>query len=138
MFTPKNREKYVGTIPFKLLSLWERSVCEYLDECKSVTRWAYEGTEIPYVCPHDGRLRKYIPDFLVQFEDVNGKRRNFIWEVKPKKQAYLRESARKGDRMIFETNLAKFRAAQEFCKAHNMEFAVITEDDILGRKSHGG
>lgn len=130
-FTPSNPTKYVGTKKELVCrSLWERRVCKFLDESKNVLKWSFEEIEIPYVHPVDKQIHRYIPDFLIQIQQRDTKK-SVLVEVKPKKQVKLRESASKRDHLIFEINKAKWKAAQAFCKKHNLEFKILTEEEIF-------
>lgn len=130
-FTPKNPNKYIGgKKELTCRSLWERRVCKFLDESQSVTKWSFEEIEIPYVSPIDKKVHRYIPDFLVQVES-NNKKKSMLIEVKPKKQVKLRESASKGDRVIYQINKAKWEAAGKFCEKYNIEFKILTEEELF-------
>jgi len=130
-FTPKNPNKYIGTKKeLTCRSLWERRVCKFLDENLHVTKWSFEEVEIPYVSPLDKKVHRYIPDFLVQVEQANRKKSMLI-EVKPKKQVKLKESASGKERLMFAVNKAKWEAAQRFCEKHNIEFKILTEEEIF-------
>ena len=130
-FEPKNKAKYIGD-PSKILcrSLWERKVCIFLDTNQSILKWAFEGTKIQYVSPVDGKVHNYIPDFLVQMVR-NGKKINYIWEVKPKKQTMLKENAKQKEIAIFQINMAKWKAAEKFCKDNGFVFEIVTERQIF-------
>ena len=130
-FTPKNPSKYVGTkTELTCRSLWERRVCKFLDESDKVLKWSFEEVEIPYVSPLDKKVHRYIPDFLIQVEKNNNKK-SILVEVKPKKQVKLKESASGKERLMFAINKAKWEAAQRFCEKHNIEFKILTEEDIF-------
>jgi hypothetical protein len=130
-FTPKNPSKYVGTkTELTCRSLWERRVCKFLDESDKVLKWSFEEVEIPYVSPLDKKVHRYIPDFLIQIEKNNNKK-SILVEVKPKKQVKLKESASGKERLMFAINKAKWEAAQRFCEKHNIEFKILTEEDIF-------
>jgi hypothetical protein len=130
-FTPKNPNKYIGTKKeLTCRSLWERRVCKFLDENSKVIKWSFEEVEIPYVSPLDKKVHRYIPDFLVQVEQAHQKKSMLI-EVKPKKQVKLRESASGKERLMFAINKAKWEAAQRFCQKHNIEFKILTEEEIF-------
>jgi hypothetical protein len=101
-----------------------------LDENSHVTKWSFEEVEIPYVSPLDKKVHRYIPDFLVQVEQANRKKSMLI-EVKPKKQVKLKESASGKERLMFAVNTAKWEAAQRFCEKHNIEFKILTEEEIF-------
>jgi len=68
--------------------------------------------EIEYV--YEGKLRKYIPDILVEYN--TGKKE--LWEIKPKNQTKIPK------------NLAKWKAADEYCRKRNIEFIVFTEKGL--------
>jgi hypothetical protein len=99
-------------------------------------KWASEEFSIPYVCPTDGRVHRYYPDYLVEFRDSSGKIKKQVIEVKPKKQtkppavpkrvtkSFLYEAAQ------YEKNQAKWKAASEFCLDNGVEFRIITEDEL--------
>ena len=130
-FTPKNANKYVGEKKeLTCRSLWERRVCKFLDENTNVKKWSFEEIEIPYVSPVDKKVHRYIPDFLVQVEK-NDKKKSMLIEVKPKKQVKLRESASKNERVLFEINKAKWQDASNFCNKHNIEFKILTEEELF-------
>lgn len=130
-FTPKNPIKYIGTKKELVCrSLWERRVCKFLDESANVLKWSFEEVEIPYVHPIDKQVHRYIPDFLIQVQGKD-KKRSILVEVKPKKQVKLKESANKKDRIVFEINKAKWLAAQNFCTKHNIEFKILTEEELF-------
>ena len=93
------------------------------------------------MCPTDGRVHRYYPDYLVEFRDSSGKIKKQVIEVKPKKQtkppavpkritkSFLYEAT------MYEKNQAKWAAATEFCLDNGVEFRIITEDE-LGIKQH--
>jgi len=130
-YTLKNPAKYVGNKTILTCrSLWERRVCKFFDEMPQVTKWSFEELHIPYVHPVDKEIHNYIPDFLVQIES-NKNKQNLLIEVKPKKQVKLKESASKGDRTLFAINSAKWKAAQKYCEKHNMQFKILTEEELF-------
>ena len=51
-------------------------------------------------------------------------------EIKPKKQI-LGEARSQRDKIQAVINQAKWQAAKQFCDQKNIEFKVITEDDIF-------
>tara|TARA_X000001382_G_scaffold128396_2_gene117992 strand:+ start:1556 stop:2020 length:465 start_codon:yes stop_codon:yes gene_type:complete len=137
-YTIKNPTKYIGD-PTNIIcrSLWERRVCKYLDENKSVSRWGSEELAIPYYSPVDRKMHRYFPDFIAEIMNKNGSVKTYIVEVKPKKQteppkkpkrkrkSYIQES------LTYIVNTEKWKAAEEYCKKNGWEFIILTEDDIL-------
>jgi hypothetical protein len=87
----------------------------HLDADPAVRTWGYECLEIRYVsAPRSGRIRVYLPDFLVEFTDG----RRLVVEIKP---------SAKVDR---PTNVKKFAAVRAWCPVNGAEFVVITEHEL--------
>lgn len=57
-----------------------------------------------------GNIKRYIPDFIIN--------KKIIIEIKPRSM------------LTFGNNQLKFEAASLYCKENNLEFRVITEDDL--------
>jgi hypothetical protein len=130
-YKPINREKYVGDIEtITCRSLWERSVCKFLDENENILKWSSEELAIPYVNPFDKKIHNYYPDFLIQFKEKNNLK-NWIVEIKPKKQTLLKENASKKEKITWLINQAKWKAAEAYCLKHNFEFKLLTEKEIF-------
>lgn len=83
-----------------------------LEKKTDVIKYQVESLEIEYV--YEGKLRKYIPDILVEYN--TGKKE--LWEIKPKNQTKIPK------------NLAKWKAADEYCRKRNIEFIVFTEKGL--------
>jgi len=135
-FNPKNTSKYIGDVSkINCRSLWERNICKFCDENPNIKKWTFEEIVIPYFSPVDKKIHNYFPDFLIEF-DQKGKINTWMIEVKPLKQTYLKENASKKERLTWIINQAKWKAAENYCKKHNMEFKIITEKEIFnnGRK----
>jgi hypothetical protein len=81
--------------PAKYRSGWEKVVLEYLDLCTEVTEYQYEPFQIKYVSNRStGRIRIYIPDFLIKFTDgtvklVEVKRENKVNSPTVKKKTIV-------------------------------------------------
>lgn len=136
-FIPKNPQKLVGKSEVTFRSSWELTVMSFLDSHPSVIQWASESISIPYTNPLTGQQRKYIPDFMVLYQDKNGKRRAEVIEVKPSKEAIAENVKSKRDRAMLLINTAKWAAAMTWCKKHGMTFRVLTEADIYITKPKG-
>lgn len=142
LFKPSHPEKYQGN-PNNIVcrSSWERRFCFWCDTNENVLKWASEEFSIPYVAP-DGRVRRYYPDFLIEFRDVNGKVKKQIIEVKPKKQTQPPKPGKRTTKsylyeaQTYEKNVAKWKAAVEFAKDNGIEFRILTEEDIYPEKHY--
>lgn len=131
IFNPKNPQKYAGdTSKIVCRSLWERNVCKFCDDHPNVLKWSSEEIAIPYTNPIDKKIHNYYPDFLIQFNGVNGKQ-TWMVEVKPKKQTLLKENASKKEKVTWIINNAKWHAAKKYCEKHNIVFQILTEKELF-------
>lgn len=130
-FTPTNPAKYVGKLPITYRSSWEISMMRVLDLHPNVLQWASESITIPYLHPITGKWTFYIPDFLVVFVDKNGVKRAELIEIKPAKETFVDEAKSKKDKVVLAINLAKWKAAQEWCHKNGVVFKVMTEHDLF-------
>ena len=131
VYNPKNPKKYAGDAS-KIVcrSLWERNVCKFCDETPNIIKWSSEEISIPYVSPLDKKVHNYYPDFLIQFKNSAGLH-NWMVEVNPKKQTYLKENASKKEKATWIINTAKWQAAKKYCDIHNIVFKIVTEKDLF-------
>ena len=108
----------------------------FLDANPSVVQWSSEEIVIPYLSPVDRKVHRYFPDFYVKVRDKEGKIREMVWEIKPKKESSPpKKRSRVTQKYISEVvtwgvNEAKWRAAEEYCLDRNWQFKVLTEEDL--------
>jgi len=140
-YTLINPEKYVGdknNICFR--SSWERTLCVRFDKDPAVIKWSSEEVVVPYFDKASGKIRRYFVDFWVQTLGINGKIKKTLIEVKPHAQTLPpKQPTRKTKRYVeavstYITNQSKWEAAKEYCRKSGMEFAVLTENEIYGKK----
>ena len=136
-YKPANPQKYVGdATKIVYRSLWERRCMKMFDSNKNIIKWASEEVAIPYRSPKDNRIHKYYPDFIVEQKNKRGEVEIVMIEVKPKKQtAPPKKPKRQTKSYIYECqmyaiNQAKWKAAKEFCADRNIEFKIMTEDNL--------
>lgn len=109
---------------------------KYCDSNKNVLKWGSEILALPYRSPVDNRVHRYFPDFYIKVRESNGKIKEYIIEIKPKKQCIKPvPKKRKTKNHLYEVyeyakNQAKWKAAKNFCVDRGMEFKVITEDEL--------
>ena len=136
-YNPVNPKKYKGNshnIIYR--SLWERKFMVYCDTNDKVLEWGSEEIIIPYISPWDGKKHRYFPDFYIKVKQSNGNLKKFIIEVKPKKQTRPPKPVeRKTKRWIkevrtFGINEAKWKHASKWCKDNDMEFKILTEEEL--------
>lgn len=131
-FEMKNPTKYVGTRKPLARSSWEFVFMRMLDEHSGVESWASESIQIPYRDPLTGRYTIYVPDFFIVYKDKSGKKHAEVVEVKPANQT-IRENVgnNRYNQEQYVKNLAKWEAANKWCKQQNIRFRVINESDIF-------
>ena len=136
-YNPVNPKKYKGN-PQNIIyrSLWERKFMVYCDTNDKVLEWGSEEIIIPYISPWDGKVHRYFPDFYIKVKQSSGNIKKFIIEVKPKKQTRPPKPVeRKTKRWIkevrtFGINEAKWKHATKWCKDNDMEFKILTEEEL--------
>lgn len=132
VFVPRNPEKYIGKHKPKYRSGWEFTFMQFCDNNKSVLKWASEAISIPYRSPLTGKMKTYIPDFFIVYQNKYGKQIAEVVEIKPKKQSLIESRvASAKDRAVVAVNHAKWAAAMAYCKQSGLSFRVITEDDLF-------
>jgi len=131
-FTPTHPEKYIGRGSIKYRSSWELRFMNFLDTHPSVKQWASESISIKYENPVAKKVKSYVPDFFIIYEDANGNRKGELVEIKPHKETTLEAAGRSIKNQIqAAVNQAKWEAAREFCKRNGISFRVITEYDMF-------
>jgi hypothetical protein len=137
-FHPQNPEKYKGDVQNIIYrSSWELKFMQWCDRNPNVIEYASEEFCIPYLSPIDGRVHRYFPDFIMKVKEQSGEIKRYIIEIKPKRQTVppVQTSKKRTKTFINEVktyvvNEAKWKAAEEWCKDHLLEFKVITEDQL--------
>ena len=135
-YKPENPRKYKGDYRNIICrSSWERKFCRWCDLNESILEWGSEEFFIPYRAP-DGRVRRYFPDFIMKVKETNGEVKTYVIEVKPLRQTKPpKKKKRVTKSYIYEcttyaVNQAKWKAADEWCKDHKIEFKIITEKEL--------
>lgn len=131
-FEMKHPEKYAGTKTPLARSSWEFVFMKMLDEHQGVENWASESIQIPYRDPLSGRYTVYVPDFFIVYKDRTGKKHAEVVEVKPSNQT-IRENVGKSlyNQEQYIKNMAKWEAANAWCKQKGIKFRVVNEGDIF-------
>ena len=136
-----NKNKYIGKRKPYYRSSWERRWMYQADMNKNVLKWCSECIAIPYFHSVDKKVHNYFPDFY--FEVYNPTTRTvkkYVAEVKPKKELSppkepKRKTSKSAKRYLMEKityikNQEKWKAARQYCKKRNLEFKILTEDDM--------
>lgn len=142
-YKPSNPEKYVGD-PNNIIcrSSWERKFCHWADLNPDIIKWVSEEVAIPYLSPVDNKVHRYYPDFLIKVKGQNETTQTYLVEIKPEKQTRPpKRTQRVTKSFIYESktwmiNQAKWKAADEFCKDHMIQFKVVTEKELGIKQWH--
>ena len=137
-YIPTNPHKYIGNQQNVIYrSLWERRFMVYCDITDKVIKWASEEVTVKYISPLDRKWHKYYPDFYVELSNQKGITKEYLIEIKPKKQLKKpKQPSRKSKSFLWESreyvkNMSKWEAAKRFCDHKGWEFKVLTEDHLL-------
>jgi hypothetical protein len=130
-YTVVNPDKYVGGRTPTYRSSWEYTFMTFCDNNPSVQQWASECVKIPYRDPLTGKGTVYVPDFLITYVDKNMGKHVELIEIKPANQM-LKEKVGKSsyNQAQYVKNMAKWAAANQWCKQQGIKFRVINETDI--------
>lgn len=131
-FQMKNPGKYVGTKTPLARSSWEYVFMRTLDEHAGVEKWASESIQIPYRDPLTGKHTIYVPDFFIVYIDKNSKKHAELIEVKPSNQTFREKLGNsRYNQEQYIRNLAKWEAANIWCRQQGIRFRVLNESDIF-------
>jgi hypothetical protein len=132
---PRNPDKYEGSVDLIVVrSSWEVMFLNWCDSNPGILRYSSEEIVIPYYSPVDNKHHRYFPDAKIITKD-----KTFIVEIKPMIQTEPPKKRSKNyllEASTFMVNKAKWKAADEYCRARNWSFKIITEYD-LGLKHKG-
>ena len=131
-FNMKNPSKYVGTKTPLARSSWEFVFMRMLDEHQGVENWASESVQIPYRDPLTGKYTIYVPDFFIVYRDKSGKKHAELVEVKPSNHTLLEKVGKsRYNQEQYVKNMAKWEAANKWCKQQGIKFRIVSENDIF-------
>jgi hypothetical protein len=103
-----------------------------LDEHQGVEKWASESIQIPYRDPLTGKYTIYVPDFFIVYSDKTGGKHAEVVEVKPESQTMLEKVGKSQyNQQQYVKNMAKWEAANAWCKQQGLKFRVVNEGEIF-------
>lgn len=132
-----NPKKYRGD-PNDIVyrSLWELKFMKWCDMNSSVLEWGSETIIIPYISPVDSKVHRYFVDFYIMTKSKDGSVSKYLIEIKPEKFTKPPDIPKKQTKKFIDevfqygVNVAKWKAADGFCKDRNMKFLILTEKDL--------
>jgi len=151
-----NPGKYMveGTTEVQYKSGWERDFFPICDGNENVIRWAYEPFDIPYSSPVLMKQSLYKPDVYLEIKYDDGHVEKWLIEIKPvaysvvpkpprplppgcqdpKKIASFQKRMASYQRKSLDvaTNFAKWAAAEEWCRRHQVNWMIFNEQNSRG------
>ena len=107
-------DKYMNKYQYpEYRSSWEEKFYKYCDLSEEIEYWTAEPFHIQYISPKDGQQHRYFLDVLVK---KNNKK--YLIEIKPSNQT------------SDPVNIAKWEAAEGYCKKIGAVFVVVTEKEL--------
>jgi len=141
-FKPKNPSKYKGDVTdITFRSSWELRLMRWLDSHPDIIAWGSEVLVIPYEDPITGKIRRYFTDFWVQKKNPDSSINTIVIEVKPLKETFPPAKQQKNTKryiaesQTYETNTAKWQAAERYCAERGWKFVIMTEKQLFGKSS---
>ena len=134
IYNPVNPKKYIGIKKPEYRSSWELKFFQWCDKNENILEWASEAVVVPYISPVDNRPHRYFVDNVIAIREGNEIKR-YLVEIKPFKQTQPPVQSKRKSTIIYEqvtyaVNQAKWKYASQFAKKRNMEFIVLTENEL--------
>ena len=139
IYSPVNSEKYKGAGKPEYRSSWELKFFKWCDKNPNVLKWGSETVIVPYVSPVDNRVHRYFVDNIISLKEGNAIK-TYLVEIKPSKQTKppIPSKRKKKSTILYENytyavNQAKWAAAQKFAQSKNIEFIILTENELFNK-----
>ena len=138
VYVPKYPQKLIGNKAIYRSGL-ELKFFRFCDFNPNIVQWGSENVVIPYISPLDGKMHRYYVDNYVAIKEGNIIKKYLI-EIKPFKQTLPPTTKyRKRQHLIYEqsqyiVNQAKWESASKYCKQNNLNFLILTENELNYRK----
>jgi hypothetical protein len=134
IYTPINKNKYMGSSNPVYRSSLERDFFLFFDNNPNVTAWVSEGIVVPYYYEVDKKVHKYYIDLIAAIKDTNGNTQKYLIELKPYAQTQppTPKGNKKNSTVLYESlmwhkNQSKWKAASDYAAKKGMKFVVLTE-----------
>ena len=130
-------KKYKGSQHPVYRSSWELRFFKWCDNNPNVIEWTSESVVIPYTSPIDNKTHRYFVDNTVKIKEGD-KLVKYLIEIKPKKQTVKpkphgnkKQSTILYENMNYIRNMAKWAAAEKWCKTRGYKFQILTEEHLF-------
>jgi len=134
LYTPINKNKYMGSTNPVYRSALERDFFLFFDKNPNVTAWVSEGIVIPYYNDIDHKVHNYYVDLIAAIKDQSGNIQKYLIELKPFAQTQppvpsekKRKSTVLYENLMWHKNQCKWKAASDYAAKKGMKFIILTE-----------
>ena len=134
IYTPINKNKYMGSANPVYRSALERDFFLFFDKNPNVTAWVSEGIVVPYYNDVDHKVHNYYVDLIAAIKQKDGTVQKYLIELKPFLQTQPpKQSDRKKrstvlyEHLMYHKNQCKWKAASDYAAKKGMKFIVLTE-----------
>jgi hypothetical protein len=134
IYTPINKQKYIGNGSPVYRSALERDFFLFFDKNPNVTAWASESIVVPYYYNVDNKVHKYYIDLIAAIKDNSGIIQKYLIELKPHAQTQPPTASNRKksstvlyENLMYQKNQCKWKAASEYAAKKGMKFVVLTE-----------
>lgn len=134
IYTPINKNKYMGSSNPVYRSALERNFFLFFDQNINVTAWVSEGIVVPYFNSMDNKVHNYYVDLIAAIKDQSGNIQKYLIELKPHAQTQppIQSNKKKSSTVLYEQlmwhkNQCKWNAASDYAAKKGMKFIILTE-----------
>ena len=107
----------------------------YCDKNAKILEWGSEEIALPYISPHDSRVRRYFPDFIIKVQENTGKIKRYLIEVKPLKQTTKPKKPKDKPKVTFVKHLNMQETKQNGKQQENIVLIECGSLKLLQKKS---
>jgi len=139
-YTPKNPDKLINTEKIiNYRSSLELKVLQLLDMNDHIKKYGFRIYDISYA--HNGKFSTHTPDFYFEIENGAGNIRKIISDISMKSSLLppddisvhmsLKQMKTNAEQWkIYDKNISKFKACNEYAKIVGFDYIVMNEDMI--------
>jgi len=134
IYSPINKNKYMGSSNPVYRSALERDFFLFFDQNPNVTAWASEGIVVPYYNDVDHKVHNYYVDLIAAIKQKDGTVQKYLIELKPHAQTLppVQSNKKKKSTVLYEHLMyhkkqCKWKAASDYAAKKGMKFIVLTE-----------
>ncbi len=137
IFSPLNPNKVVGNKNPRYLSSYELRFFRFCDKNANIVKWGSEAVILPYRCPIDKKIHRYMVDNFIVLKTKEGFKK-YLVEIKPASQVVPPKTKNRKNKksliyeqVMYARNQSKWMVAKEWAARNGCEFIILTEKELL-------